>query len=361
MWRKILFLILVLIPIVAFAQNDPLTSHYLVRLERSTQYESVCALVRADGSYRLEEEHQKRVFEGLLLGDRLAQLRKTLDDPAVVALSQAQIEAPAIEAASYDHMRVTVARDTGWQDLRFRAPDRKPAKDQVEALQDLLGDLRKAPKARLADSDANQCIPPPSSAPSRVTAPGAAPDPPRRNVVVVGPVVWMRTNHVSEDIQGSFSIRADRKCLLVAHDGTFRFEKTTQLSGDKLKGKAYQGSLTPESMQTLQAILAAPELVNAQQETIPSTNSYGDTDGIDVDIPRPDGHQFLHTRVVSGVARKDNRQLGAGGFVHRNYAFGPIKQLQPLESWFHKIEKQKMEQIKDAVLNDCKSLTVQAP
>ncbi|HSE49700.1 MAG TPA: hypothetical protein VLA96_10875 [Terriglobales bacterium] len=350
----VLSLLLLAFP-AAFAQESTLAKLYVVRLQRTTPYESVCALVRADGSYRLEETHQKRVFEGLLLSDALATLRKALNDPAMVSLSQAQIEMPNIEAASFDHMQVTIARDNGWQDLRFRSPDRKPAKDQVEALQDFLGDLRKVPKARLADSDANDCIPPPAVIKRPVTVAAGVPAIQRP---AMSWVVWLRQNHTTDDLN-SFSMRAERKCILVTEDGTFRYEKTSQVSGSKIEGKAYQGKLPDESVQRLQAILADPQLVNAQNGEQPDALTYqGDMDGLDVDVPRSEGHQILRTRVVTGVSTKNNRQLGAGGFVHRNYAFGPIKQLKPLESWFHSAEKLKMQQIKGAVLNDCKSVTV---
>jgi hypothetical protein len=358
MWRQIV-VALFLAAALAAAQDESLTKHYIVRLERTTQYEQVCALVRADGSYRLEEAHQKRVFEGLLLGDGLATLRKLLDDRVLASLSQAQIETPNIEAASFDHLQVTIARDAGWQNLIFRDPGRKPAKDQVEALQDFLGGLRKATKARLADSDATQCIPPRAvaSGPVTVAASPATPTAARERDVLDW-ILWLRQNHITDDLN-SFAIRADRKCLLVTEDGDFRYEKTSQLSGGKLEGKAYQGKLPAESLQRLQAILADPQLVNAQNGDMPSELTYkGDLDGMDIDIPRTQGHQILRTRVVAGVSTKDNRQLGAGGFVHRNFAFGPTKELKPLDSWFHSVQKLKMDQIKGAVLNDCKSVTV---
>lgn len=335
--------------IVAPAQSGSLATQYVVRLERTTPYENVCALVRADASYRLEETHQKRVYEGQLASDAMAALRKLVEDPAVASLSQAQVEAPAIEAPSFDRMRMMIARDYGWQDLRFRSPDRKPIRQQVEAFQDFLGSLRNSPKTPLADSDANACMPP-----AATQAP----------VSLSGSLVWMRLIHTGEDLVIHSSV-SERRCLLVSANGQYRYERSSQPFGGKLEGNAYQAMLPPESLEQLRTLLAAPELINARSQEVP-TLVYRDAEATDVVIQRDSGAQELSAIVASGVSQSGDVKTMGGklvggiaqtGGAYRNFSFGPLKELKPLLAWLKAVERRKGTLIKGAVLNDCQAVT----
>lgn len=359
--KRFVVIALLLSATQAVAQNNVPTAGYLVRLQWTTAYENVCALVSADGNYRLEETHQRSLYAGFLLGEPVTRLRAILDDPTLLQLVQHRIEAPVVQSVSFESFQVTVARPGGWQDLRFNAPEsRKSAEQQVEALLDFLRDLRKAPKAKLAWSDANGCVPAaPKAAPS-----GASSEPARPTVSRSQALMWMRIGHTGEDrVRGrSFGI-AERWCLLVDMDGRFRYEKSTQPYLEKVDGKAYQGALPPEKLQELRALLDSPSIKDLKPETWQAP-TYKDSERTDVMIPREGGAQEIHTLVATGVSAS-GQQTFAGtlmggrkesGGAYRNFAHGPLDQIKPLVKWFHAAEKSKMTQIKGAVLNECNAV-----
>ena len=136
---------------------------YLLRLEHSSFDAHSCALLQTTGAFHLEiyDGDNVKVHEGTIPPNDLLEIEADLNTPALVDLSQQQIEEPLIRTR-HDELQVTVLRGDGWQDLFFRSSDsQRPFEGWLGPLVRWLDNLHKLPHRDLSEDEGrNNCLPP---------------------------------------------------------------------------------------------------------------------------------------------------------------------------------------------------------
>lgn len=108
----------------AIAQNarppHSAISPYLVRLQRITPGNTICALLRQDGQFHLETSHRDRttVFEGSLGSSELLKVRQMLDSGGIPGLSQDKPGSTKPTRVS-QIVQISIFRTDHWQNLVF--------------------------------------------------------------------------------------------------------------------------------------------------------------------------------------------------------------------------------------------------
>jgi hypothetical protein len=110
--------------LLAFSQaDDPAnteTSMYLMRVQRKTEGNSICVLLRHDAQFHLETAHGDRikVMEGSLPGSELLKVQQMLDNDGLPRLSQETLGSPRMTRGS-EVLQISIFRTNHWQNLIF--------------------------------------------------------------------------------------------------------------------------------------------------------------------------------------------------------------------------------------------------
>jgi len=259
-----------LLSVSALAQGDFSQSPYLLRLGHENSEANVCVLLRANGAFHLESERgaSARIFEGTLPAASLKRVEDELNDGALVALSEQQIDEPLLR--SRDLLQVNIFRGDHWQDLNFHSLEsEEPYRRSLQPLLDWLDGLHKLPHKELSeDAGRNNCLPPkkivlkkreearePSLA-SAPTAPprGPEPAPPPREPAPVPALFRMLSMRRT-------SGAAEQRCVLVKGDGAYRTERRVQKTGSrKVETKIDGGKMSAVEFSEFEKILNDPAL-----------------------------------------------------------------------------------------------------
>jgi hypothetical protein len=112
----------------AFAQNerpaDSEISPYLLRVQRTTPGNTICALLRHDGQFHLETSHGDRtkVLEGSLPSSELLKVHRMLDGDGLPQLSHDNPSSPNTTRVA-EILQVSIFRTDHWQNLVFMDDD----------------------------------------------------------------------------------------------------------------------------------------------------------------------------------------------------------------------------------------------
>ncbi|HEV2697550.1 MAG TPA: hypothetical protein VGU90_06125 [Terriglobales bacterium] len=264
----LVMIMFVLAPAFASAQVE--SSLYLLRIEHTSFESHVCVLLQKTGFFHLESDSgdSTRVFEGMLKADGLRRIQSDLQDPALEALSQEQIEEPLIRRSEF--LALNISRGENGQQLVFRsAESQEPYRKSLQPIVRWLDDLHKVPHKELSeDAGKNNCL-----APGKIALKKRTQEPPPQPVAPsTGPPTTAATDPgaaqsepVSALLQlsslGRKSHAAHQSCVLVMSNGFYRAEEQDQKQGNrKVDVKVTGGQFAPEETSQLQQLLNDPAI-----------------------------------------------------------------------------------------------------
>ena len=283
---------------------------YLLRLDHSNFQSHSCALLQTSGAFHLEitDGDDVKVFEGAIKANELTKLEADLNSPALVNLSQPQIQEPLIRIR-HDELQLTIFRGEAWQDLFFQSSDsQQPFRRWLQPLVHWLDTLPREPHRELSeDEGANRCLPVGTIAlkkrgealPEALTpktamhvlyggpTPQPQPEPQPVASQSVPPLLLLHSLQMK-------TLSAHESCALVGENGMYRFEDRTQKAGKLVKTKITAGQIGPGELQQLHQILNDPALATIQHHEPPG---HGDVsmmgDKLEITIARPAGVQHF--------------------------------------------------------------------
>ena len=99
---------------------DPAALPFIVRLQRTRPDKFVCAIVRGDGLFHVEQETSNRVeiAEGTLDAAELAALKTVLSNQELAALDQQKIPVPLM-ISERDALQISILRSPSTQNIKF--------------------------------------------------------------------------------------------------------------------------------------------------------------------------------------------------------------------------------------------------
>jgi hypothetical protein len=100
--------------------SDAAAPPFIVRMQRTGPGKDVCAIVRGDGLFHVEQEtsNDLEVAEGVLSEEELAALKTVLSEKGLVALTQQAITVPLMIRES-DKLQISILRPPLTQNLIF--------------------------------------------------------------------------------------------------------------------------------------------------------------------------------------------------------------------------------------------------
>lgn len=284
---------------------------YLLRLEHSSFDAHSCALLQTTGAFHLEiyDGDNVKVHEGTIPPNDLLEIEADLNTPALVDLSQQQIEEPLIRTR-HDELQVTVLRGDGWQDLFFRSSDsQRPFEGWLGPLVRWLDNLHKLPHRDLSEDEGrNNCLPPKPITLKRRdvnTAPAAVTSKTNAHILSTEPALQPQLQpsqtakpksvpallhmYLYEMRSGS----AHETCVLLGENGMYRFEDRTQKTGKPVNTRITAGQIKPDELQQLHQLLDDPALAKIQHHeprggVVPVMGGL-----IEIAVSRPAGVQRL--------------------------------------------------------------------
>jgi hypothetical protein len=319
--RQLIFVLIT--GICGFAQAASSSYPYLLRLEHDNSEDRVCVLLQRSGSFHLEmaQGDGTRIFEGSVGTNKVAELERDLDSPALATLSQKQIEEPLMR--SHDLLQVNVFRADHWQDLLFQSREsQEPFEHSLQPLVRWLHTLHKLPHQEFSEDAArNNCLPPRKIVLKKRSLAAAAESPQPKPVIAnsvaaargsqPGPAKLSRAQSVPVLLQ-LFSVNrnaasARQYCVIVAENGDYRFENRTQKNGSKqVKTEVSKAQMSPDEFRRFQQVLADPALVKIGHHEPPGNSLVAVMgDMLDISIARTNGTQKII--LSSGFNR---RQMG---------------------------------------------------
>jgi hypothetical protein len=261
---------------------------YLLRISRVIPHLESCVLVRRDGGYHLERDHDESsdVYEGELSAEELSRLQHWLDDEQLRALTRDQIVTPLASQAE-DEVQINIFRGDQWQDLLFLSSESRTPIHALARLVEWFNGLHNSPHRTISeDVGRNNCMTPGkiafSTRPSTRSAPaqstearpgGQNPDAPQQNnakapggaVQLLAPDAYLlRWLHESFDRSG-----VDSTCAIVYASGLFHVEHSSQAFGGKVRAKIYQSTIDGSQKQELQGILTDANLRAVDKGNLP--------------------------------------------------------------------------------------------
>jgi len=241
---------------------------YLLRLERAQDLQSVCVLLDSNGAYHLERHSlQKiRVFEGALNADDLRDIIRILSGDALFNLEQKQIPDLMLKADS-DQVILEIHRPGSWQQLFF--PDsgsREPFRSAMDPLLKWLDVVNKRKVRELSEeAGRNNCLPP-----SKPEFAQRKTEPSGQSVADATPPAKLPpapANYILQVFdQRMVNYRIEVSCVLVSTSGQFHLVKQTKSYAKGLRSAVLDGTIAAPDLDSLRAILGAPELVNQPEE-----------------------------------------------------------------------------------------------
>jgi hypothetical protein len=260
---------------------------YLLRVQRVISHMDTCVLLRRDGGYHLERDHDEstEVYEGELSVEELSRLQAWLDDEQLRKLTREQIMTPLVSQAK-DELQINIFRGDHWQDLLFLSSESRTPFHALTPLLEWFNDLHNAPHRTISeDAGKNNCMTPGRivlrTRPSSSAAPannaqleGRNPVPPEVNRANApdgqaalpsnpGPYL-LRLLHESFDRSG-----VDSTCAIVYASGLYRVEHSSQVFGGKVHAKVYQSTTGGAQRQELQQLLEDVHLKAIQMGNLP--------------------------------------------------------------------------------------------
>jgi hypothetical protein len=335
---------------------DPVASSFFVRFQRTTSGRDVCAIVRIDGLFHLEEETANRVdvVEGTLDQGELATLKTDLGKKELADLTQQNIPVPLV-ISEHDVFQLRVLRPTFTQTLSFPDPQsRGPFREFINPLLQWLSLLQKRSHTELDEySGRNNCLPPHKiefssreaktqgrePSPSRASNPaGSTPDisPP------TSPAPFLMRWHFNDIARKT----VEDMCVVVYLSGQFRLEKSKQSVGGNLKMRAFEGSLDENDLRQLKELLDEPKLRSSAYQNVSNWRSFTERELTILTIPRDREIQQLRFASYFGVPD-----------LTSNIRFGtdPEEDLvSPLRKWVKShIESRKLDALPNALATRC--------
>lgn len=149
--------------LLAFPQADhpanTETSLYLMRVQRKTQENSICVLLRHDGQFHAETTHGDhiKVMEGSLPGSELLKVQQMLDSDGLPRLSEEKLASP--KTTPLEVLQISIFRTDHWQNLIFMA-DKDSQTAALRSLNPLLKWVESLPRQSHRDmneDESNNC------------------------------------------------------------------------------------------------------------------------------------------------------------------------------------------------------------
>ncbi len=358
---------------------------YLLRISRVVPHVDTCVLLRRDGGYHLERDHDDatEVYEGELTADELSRLHQWLDNEQLRKLTREQIMTPLV-ITSVESLQINIFRGDHWQDLLFPSSEsQRPFHDSLSPLLEWLGALHNAPHRTIPeDAGKNNCLTPRrielktrawvkgqtpgASATGAVTeanadaqVPGAVPAISSQ----AGQPAAGGVAQVNSDVRApqtaavpSFLVRleynrfvqreAERTCAVVYADGRYHLEKSSQEIGGRVKAQVHEASLEASQLQGLRQLLDDPDLKALQHGNIPDAAVFSATDITRVWIPR--ASQVQHLEFASDL--RVQAAIGSHYVVNDKNT----RLVRPLERWVKtELPANKTNLVEGAVPNQC--------
>ena len=350
--RRLLYmcaLLCTLLPPCLTGQSFASEFNYVVRIETYRPGEDVCVLLRGDGQYHLEKlkGEDARIFEGSIPVSEVEAVEKLVNTDELRKLSQSNITTELIQT-DHDELYLAVFRRGGIQNLRWPSSDTlKPYHHVVDPLLEWFHSVQNLEHKELSeDAGRTNCLPPgkielKTRAPQTTTAdePGASSQVPVNEVDRAGVpyLVWMGVDGFDQGL-------ATRTCIIVYPTGQFRWEKSTQKPNEKLKLRAFEGSVSDSEVQRLLSILNEPELKDMIHP---------------LQLRRLYARQQLITQVAVPRANKVQK-LGFAGYYGlygtdlRERVDDAGHMIKPLQHWFKtNIQSRKWSPLHDPQLTNC--------
>jgi hypothetical protein len=136
-------------------------------------------------------------------------------------------------------------------------------------------------------------------------------------------------------------------CVIVFESGKYILEKKTEHTIGSPKFKAAEGSLSPDDLQHLKAILNEPDVQKITMpkplEMPPDTQAIRDAERVDVQVGRPEGtQQFTLTkeRIKTGTSNGVSSSASLNGMdTYLDNGTPYKKTLAPLMKWYDDLAK----------------------
>jgi hypothetical protein len=310
---------------------------YLLRISRVVAHLDTCVLLRQDGGYHLERDHDDAtdVYEGSLSPDELSRLEQWLENEQLRKLTTEQIMTPLV-ITSVENLQINIFRGDHWQNLVFPSSESQlPFHEALEPLLEWFKTLHNAPHQTIPeDSGKNNCLTPRRielktrpAASAQAPAPATAGDVTQASTDVqelqdgIVPSIGSQTGQTTppparrvspaqDDVKFStgekppaFLVRfeyirftgreAERTCAIVYTAGRYHVEKSSQEVGRQIKGQVYEATLELADLQGLRQLLDDPDLKALEHGNIPDGVTYSATDITTAWIPRDKKVQHL--------------------------------------------------------------------
>lgn len=320
-----------------------------MRMEKQAENTNTCVLVKKDGSYHYERNHNDvhvSVSEGQLSPEALGHLTSLLNRPDLVNLRQSEI--PVRMFFFSDQIQLNVFRSDHWQDLIFPdIKDRKKLVPTVESLDEWFTALPKLQHREFTEFEArNNCLtehkielrirplPPPAVVPPKWLVVEALPPPPQADKAKAEKAeapppsftLWMAVTSFGDPLQ--------QRCAVIYPDGRFHSENSTQTFGDQVVSQVTEGTLPLPVFDSLRQLLRAPEWQVDYNEQLPPESQIRGGEIIHVQIPFPGR---LYKSIFMNVNYQVFPDLSGGPTQTRDLASFPgshQKLVAPLRTWF---------------------------
>lgn len=334
-------------PSPSFPPNYP----YLMRMEKQADNTDTCVLVKKDGSYHYERNHNDvhvSVSEGELTPDALSRLVALLRGPDLLRLRQSDI--PVRMFFFGDQIQLNVFRGDHWQDLIFPdSKDRKKLVPTVESLDDWFTALPKLQHREFTEFEArNNCLtehkielrmrplPPPAVKPPKWLMVQALPPAPQtRSVQAQKPepppptfTLWMTVT--------SFGNPMQQRCAVIYPSGRFHSERSSQTFGNEVISQVTEGTLPMPVFDSLRSLLSAPEWLLEYNEQLPPESQIRGGEIVHLQIPVPGR---VYRSVFMNVDYQQFPDLSGAPTQTRDLASFPgshERLIAPLRAWFKK-------------------------
>jgi hypothetical protein len=342
---------------------------YLLRVSRVVPHLDTCVLLRRDGGYHLERDHDDttEVYEGELSPDELSRLQQWLDDEQLRKLTREQIMAPLV-ITSVENLQINIFRGDRWQNLVFPSSESQiPFYEVLAPLLEWFNSLHHAPHRIIPeDSGKNNCLTPrrielktrraanpqapgPSTA-GPVAQANTDTQPPQNGIVpAISPQMGQPVPSAAGGVlpsQGdvksastgsspSFLMRleytrfvqreAERTCAIVYISGRYHLEKSSQEIGQRVTAHVHEASLETSELQGLRQLLDDPDLKALEHGNIPDGVAFSFTDFTTVWIPRD--------KKVQHLAFASDLRVQAAIGSHYVVSDKNTRLIRPLQKW----------------------------
>ena len=364
---RLAFVASLLLSTCALAQGQSSNSKYSyeLRLERVTEGENVCVLLRRDGHYHFERilSDKALIYEGSVSQASLEEVQTVVNNNELLRLTQSEIPLH-LYSASWDELDLRIDRVTGWQQLRF--PDAQSRKAFRQSLDPLLKWFRGLPtenRSEISEEEGkNNCLPPRSEDAKLARRDGTALSMPVK---------------VSSSLPDSYMLRivsdqlspgeAKRTCAIVYPNGFYHLEKSREkhnfegvyqpdivnpAAGGKIKADVFEQFLDSTATAELRTLLDNPTLIASRHSTLPAGIHYNAAEITMVFIPRPEMvQQLAFANYFGGDEVRTTIGAVSGQTQHIDRA---ANLLSPLQKWVkNNIESRKAPRLKEASGNNC--------